>query len=177
MIKRARIGKVASLGIAIAAFALFISTPCAPADTQVRFDNLPIFDVITSAGPYTAGARARIFQASFDNAISSAVRRGIFPIPVVITTVNTHPAIEVAGVQIGVVSDRSAAAAKMTPAALAQVWADKIRAAIADQSAVMRYAAKLDARNNQFIQDSDAYTHVAPAGKSTHVDIPKKNPN
>ncbi len=177
MIKLARIRTTVTLGRVLVTLAALTTAPEALAsDHQVRFDGQPMFDVLTSAGPYTAGARTKIFQANFDNAVSSAVRRGIFPIPVVITTVNTNPSIEVAGVEIGTVSDRSAEAAKMTPAALAQVWADKIRAALSNQSTVMQYAAKLDAQNSQAIQDSDAYTHVAPAGKSTHVDIPKKNP-
>lgn len=123
----------------IGSFAL----PALAVDSTVRIAGRQAFDVLASAGGYSAVARAEIMQKNLDNAIVSAVQSGMSPVAVNVNYVKGMPVLTVGGYYIGTVDNASAKAAGTTPAGLAQRWASNIRGIVSDTGSIQAYVAQL----------------------------------
>lgn len=94
-----------------------------------------------SIGGMTAEQRADVIQTNLDNALIATKDRS--PKAVSIVYVKGSPVILLGGYRIMEVDTASAKAAGMTPALLAQKWADAIRNVLADQASVRSYVAQI----------------------------------
>ena len=106
------------------------------AQPVVRIGDEQVIDVKVGTRVYSTWARARIIQTNLDNALISAVRRGLNPIPVTVVNVNGHPHVQVAGYTVAVAGEDTAQAAGKGEQELAQQWANSISQAISNKDVI-----------------------------------------
>ena len=116
-------------------------TPLAVLAAEVRFAGQPVMSNLAGAGSLSADARAEQAQQNLDNALVAAKDRT--PAAVNITYVKGLPVITLGGYQVITVDAASAKANGVSPAVLAQKWADSIRNSLRDQGAVQSYVSQL----------------------------------
>lgn len=120
---------------------LIAMSPLAVLAAEVRFAGHPVMENLAGSGSLTADARAEQAQQNLDNALVAAKDRT--PGAVNITYVKGLPVITLGGYQVITVDAASAKASGVSPAVLAQRWADNIRNSLRDQAAVQSYVSQL----------------------------------
>ncbi|MDZ4837486.1 MAG: hypothetical protein SGJ27_27180 [Candidatus Melainabacteria bacterium] len=140
-------------------------TPLAVQAADVRFAGQPVMSNLAGAGSLSADARAEQAQQNLDNALVAAKDRT--PAAVNITYVKGLPVITLGGYQVITVDAASAKANGVTPAVLAQKWADGIRNSLRDQGAVQSYVSQLSgdyAANAPAVASAPPQQNYAPQG-------------
>ena len=123
----------------------------------IKIAGQPLFSIATPLDSGLIAKRAQTIQDNLDNALVAAHDRT--PASVNITYVKGTPVITLGGYQVVTVDAGDAAAAKTTPALLANQWADKIRNALIDQPSINSYVAQL----------SGDYAASAPPARTANV--------
>ncbi len=133
-------------GVLAVAFALSQTLLLAPsavlaADGAVRIAGQTVFSNKAASGGMTTEQRAETIQRNLDNALVAAKDRS--PSSVNIVYVKGLPVITLGGYQVVTVDAANAKASNVTPAVLAQQWADALRHNLQDQGSVDSYVAQL----------------------------------
>jgi len=123
----------------------------------IKIAGQPLFSIAAPLDSGSIAKRAQTIQDNLDNALVAAHDRT--PASVNITYVKGTPVITLGGYQVVTVDAGDAAAAKTTPALLANQWADKIRNALIDQPSINSYVAQL----------SGDYAASAPPARTANV--------
>ncbi len=127
------------------------------AGNDVYVAGQPVLTGIFGSGSTTSAQRAEQIQSNLDNALVAAKDRT--PAAVNIAYVKGLPVITLGGFQVVTVDSASAKAAKVTPAVLAQRWADKLRTILRDQASVQSYVSQL---SGDYAQSAPAVTNAPP---------------
>lgn len=150
-----------------------VALPSPASGQTVRLAGRPVFTINNAEGSMSAAVRAEEIQSNLDNAIVASVQKG-GAVPVAVIYAKGQPVVTVGGYYVCTVSDGSAAAAKTTPARLAQLWANNIKAVVSDNASLETYAAQLTSpRVKTALKPTSLGSPIAPAGKSTKVVIPR----
>lgn len=115
--------------------------PAMAADSAIRISGQTIFENKVAAGGMSVEQRAETIQKNLDNALVAAKDRS--PSAVSIVYVKGIPVITLGGYQVCTVDADNARVAGVTPAVLAQRWADSLKKALADSGSVSSYVAQL----------------------------------
>jgi hypothetical protein len=132
-------------------------TPLAVLASEVRFAGQPVMSNLAGSGSLSADARAEQAQQNLDNALVAAKDRT--PAAVNITYVKGLPVITLGGYQVITVDAASAKANGVSPAVLAQKWADGIRNSLRDQGTVQSYVSQL---SGDYASSAPAVAAAAP---------------
>jgi len=120
---------------------LILFKPVLADDGAIKIAGQPVFSLTSAGDSGTLAKRTETVQNNLDNALVAAQDRT--PASVNISYVKGTPVITLGGYQVATVSGSDAAAAKTTPALLANQWADSIRGALVNQSSINSYVAQL----------------------------------
>lgn len=110
-------------------------------DGAVRLAGQSIFVNKAASGGLTVGQRADAIQKNLDNALVATKDRS--PASVNIVYVKGVPVVTLGGYQVVTVDADNAKLANVTPAVLAQRWADSLKAALANGPSIDSYVAQL----------------------------------
>lgn len=147
------------------ALLLSIMTPSAVLAADVRLAGQAVITDLNASGSLSADARAEQVQQNLDNALVAAKDRT--PTSVNITYVKGLPVVTLGGYQVITVDAATAKGAGVTPAVLAQRWADALRNSLRDQAGVQSYVAHLSgdyASNAPAVASAPPANNVPPAG-------------
>ena len=126
----------------------------------VRLAGQAIFANKAAAGATSIDARTTTIQNNLDNALVAATNRS--PSSVKIVYVKGLPVITLGGYTIVTVDSANAKSAGVTPAVLAQRWANSLRQALTDNASVTSYVSQLTGDTSSLQAVSQAPT-TAPA--------------
>ncbi|MBX9686631.1 MAG: hypothetical protein K2X27_08005 [Candidatus Obscuribacterales bacterium] len=143
MISRAPISKRRLLILALALSQTLVMSPLAvmAADGAIRIAGNTVFENKVASGGMSVGQRAETIQKNLDNALVAAKDRSASAVSIVY--VKGVPVITLGGYQVCTVDADNARLAGVTPAVLAQRWADALKKSLSDQSSVNSYVAQL----------------------------------
>lgn len=110
-------------------------------DGTVRLAGQSVFVNKVASGGLTVGQRADAIQKNLDNALVATKDRS--PASVNIVYVKGVPVITLGGYQVVTVDAENAKLANVTPAVLAQRWADSLKGALANGVSIDSYVAQL----------------------------------
>ena len=111
------------------------------ADGSVRIAGTTIFENKVASGGMSVEQKAEAIQKNLDNAIVASKDRS--PSSVSIVYVKGIPVITLGGYQVCTVDADNARLAGVTPAVLAQRWADSLKKALGDSASIGSYVAQL----------------------------------
>jgi len=119
----------------------FSLAPALAADGTINLAGRSLFSLQAEAGGLSPAQRAEITQGNLDNALVATTDRS--PSAVNIVYFKGMPIITLGGYHVVTADINSAKAAGTSPAALAARWADSLRQALGDASAVDGYVAQI----------------------------------
>ena len=135
--KRAAIIMALTLGQSLAMSPLAVLA----ADGSVRIAGNTVFENKVASGGMSVDQRAESIQKNLDNALVAAKDRSASAVGIVY--VKGVPVITLGGYQVCTVDADNARLAGVTPAVLAQRWADSLKRALGDTAGVNSYVAQL----------------------------------
>lgn len=142
MTLRASFKKCTVIALALSLGQTLVIAPLAAlADGTVRIAGSTIFENKVASGGLSVEQRAESIQRNLDNALVATKDRS--PSSVSIVYVKGIPVITLGGYQVCTVDADNARLAGVTPAVLAQKWADLLKKALGDRSSVNDYVAQI----------------------------------
>jgi hypothetical protein len=135
------------------------------ADGSVRIAGNTVFENKVSSGGMSVDQRAESIQKNLDNALVAAKDRS--PSSVGIVYVKGVPVITLGGYQVCTVDADNARLSGVTPAVLAQRWADSLKKALGDTAGVNSYVAQL---TGAYMPAPAPTVDTSNAGPATNVD-------
>lgn len=141
--------KLSTVALIPAAILALVAVPIANAQEIITQTTsitaaCAMFDIDSNAAGLTAAQRAVIVQKSLDKALLEALDRS--PSAVRVEMINRNPAVTLDRRVIVTADDNSAKRNHMSREALAEKWADSIRACLADSAAIDNYLVMLTGR-------------------------------
>ncbi len=144
--------------IAIAPLSVFA------ADGSVRLAGSTVFENKVASGGMSVEQKAEAIQKNLDNALVASKDRN--PSAVNIVYVKGVPVITLGGYQVCTVDADNARLAGVTPAVLAQRWADALKKSLQDTASVSHYVAQLTGAGSS---PAPAPTYDPGAASATNV--------
>lgn len=173
MTSRATFSKRTVITLALTLGQTFALSPLAvlAADGSIRLAGTTIFENKVASGGMSVDQKAEAIQKNLDNALVAAKDRA--PSSVSIVYVKGVPVITLGGYQICTVDADNARVAGVTPAVLAQRWADSLKKALGDTSSVNSYVAQL---TGAYTPAPAPTVDTSNAGPATNVQYPGSQP-
>lgn len=145
MTSRVSFSKHTVIALALTLGQTLLMSPAAQADGAVRIAGNTIFENKVATGGMSVEQRAESIQKNVDNALVAAKDRSASSVSIVY--VKGIPVITLGGYQVCTVDGDNARLAGVTPAVLAQKWADSLKKALGDRNSVNDYVAQLTGSN------------------------------
>lgn len=142
------------------------SLPAWAADGDVRIAGQTVFTALAGDDTNSVSQRADAIQNNLDNALVAAKDHS--PQSVGIAYVRGLPVITLGGYQVVTVNAQDGTAAHITPALVAQKWADSMRSALSNNASINSYVAQLTGPP-QSVAPAPAYqVNVSPPANQTN---------